>query len=192
MIKEQYFPTNIYGKDIKIDNNKLSEDIIKWSKQDSGLKKTNVNGWHSTTDMATKEEYKILVDEILTASKEVFKEEFLERKPIIGNMWANINPPGATNTAHIHPNAHFSGVYYVNTDSKSGPLKIMDPRPGVQMVMPIRQKEELPKHLWRDAFLDPFIGRILMFPAWLWHSVETNESDKLRISVSFNIVQEGF
>jgi len=31
-----------------------------------------------------------------------------------------------------------------------------------------------------------------MFPAWLWHSVEPNQSDDIRISVSFNFIQYGF
>jgi ectoine hydroxylase-related dioxygenase (phytanoyl-CoA dioxygenase family) len=35
-------------------------------------------------------------------------------------------------------------------------------------------------------------GRIIMFPAWLWHSVEPNQSDDIRISVSFNFIQHGF
>ena len=39
MIREEFFPTNIYGKDIQIDNNKLAQDIINWSNKDPGLKK---------------------------------------------------------------------------------------------------------------------------------------------------------
>jgi len=31
-----------------------------------------------------------------------------------------------------------------------------------------------------------------MFPAWLWHAVLPNESNDLRISVSFNFIQHGF
>ena len=31
----------------------------------------------------------------------------------LGNMWANVNPPGGYNRAHIHPNCTWSGVYYV-------------------------------------------------------------------------------
>jgi hypothetical protein len=31
-----------------------------------------------------------------------------------------------------------------------------------------------------------------MFPSWLEHCVEMNESDDIRISVSFNFLQDGF
>ena len=192
MIKEEFFPTNIFGKDIKLDNDKLAQDIFNWSNQDQGVQKTNYKGWHSTTDMASKPEYQHLVNEIKIMCKDVFKEEWLDREPVLGNMWANINPKDGLNQPHIHPNSLFSGVYYIKSNPQAGRLKIYDPRPGVQIVMPIRKEGQLPKHLWRDVNLDPIPGRIIMFPAWLWHSVEPNQSNDLRISVSFNFVQHGF
>jgi len=192
MIREEFFPTNVYGKDIQLDNNKLAQDIINWSNQDPGVAKTNVKGWHSTTDMASKPEYQPLVNELMIMSKDIFKEEWLDREPVLGNMWANINPKEGSNQPHIHPNSLFSGVYYVKSNPQAGRLKIYDPRPGIQMVMPIRKEGQPPKHLWRDANLDPVTGRLIMFPAWLWHAVEPNQSDELRISVSFNFIQHGF
>ena len=192
MIREEFFPTSVYGKDIKLDNNQLAQDIVNWSNQDPGLKKTNYKGWHSQTDMHTKPEYKPLVDELFIFMKDIFKEEWLDREPILGNMWANINPKDGLNQPHIHPNSLFSGVYYVKSNPQAGRLKIYDPRAGVQIVMPVRKKGQPPKHLWRDANLDPIPGRILIFPAWLWHCVEPNESNDIRISVSFNFIQKGF
>ena len=192
MIREEFFPTSVFGKDIKLDNNKLAQDIVNWSNQDPGLQKTNVKGWHSQTDMHTKPEYRSLVDELMTMCKDVFKEEWLDREPALGNMWANINPKEGSNQSHMHPNSLFSGVYYVKSNPQAGRLKIYDPRQGAQIVMPVRKKGQPPKHLWRDANIDPFPGRIIMFPAWLWHSVEPNESNDIRISVSFNFIQKGF
>ena len=192
MIREEFFPTSVYGKDIQLDNNKLAQDIINWSNQDPGLKKTNYKGWHSQTNMHTKAEYRPLVDELMTMCKEIFKEEWLDREPVLCNMWANINPKEGLNQPHIHPNSLFSGVYYIKSNPQAGRLKIYDPRPGAQIIMPIRREGQPPKHLWRDSNLDPFPGRILMFPAWLWHSVEPNKSNDIRISVSFNFIQRGF
>ncbi len=123
---------------------------------------------------------------------DIWKEEWLEREPMLGNMWANINPPGAYNAPHIHPNSLFSGVYYIKSLENSGKLVCNDPRPGVQLNMPTRKKGQPPKHLWRECHLDPVEGRILMFPAWLWHCVEPNQSNDIRISVSFNFIQHGF
>jgi len=192
MIREEFFPTSVFGKDIKLDNDKLAQDIINWSNQDQGLQKTNYKSWHSTTDMASKPEYQNLVNELMTMCKDVFKEEWLELKPVLGNMWANINPKEGKNEPHIHPNSLFSGVYYVKSNPQAGRLVLYDPRPGAQIVMPVRKEGQPPKHLWRDVNIDPIPGRIIIFPAWLWHAVEPNQSNDLRISVSFNFVQHGF
>ena len=82
MIKEGFFPTIIYAEDFKLDTNQLAQNIIQWSKEDEGVKKTNVNGWHSTTEMHKKPEYKPLVDELFKMVYQVFNEEYLERTPI--------------------------------------------------------------------------------------------------------------
>ena len=192
MIKEQFFPTTIYGKDVKLNNQLFANEIVEWSKRDPGEIRTNMNGWHSQTDMHKIPVFKPLVDELFKMQFEVFNEEHLAREPIIGNMWANINPPGSMNQPHVHPNALFSGVHYVKSQPQSGRLKIYDPRPGIQTIMPVRKSGNPGKDLWREAYIDPIPGRIIMFPSWLWHCVEPNKSNDIRISVSFNFIQHGF
>ena len=192
MIIEKFFPTIVYGKDVQLDNNKLAQDIVNWSNQDKGVSKTNYKGWHSTTDMGQKPEYQQLVTELLRMQKEIYANEHIDRHAILGNMWANINPTDGMNQPHIHPNSLFSGVYYVKSQPNAGRLKIYDPRPGVQFIMPTRKPGDPGRDMWRDANIEPVVGRIIMFPAWLWHSVEPNKSNDLRISVSFNFIQDGF
>ena len=192
MIKEGFFPTLIYAEDFKLDTNQMAQHIIQWSKENPGVKKTNVDGWHSETDMHKKPEYKPLVNELFKMIHQVFKEEFLDKHPVLGNMWANINYKGGYNKPHVHPNSVFSGVYYVKTPPNCGNLICNDPRPGIQTCMPNRIKKEPPKHLWREIHLQPQENRALIFPAWLWHCVQPNESDDVRISVSFNFIQDGF
>ena len=133
-----------------------------------------------------------LVNELFIMMNDIWKEEWLDREPVLGNMWANINPPGGYNAPHIHPNSLFSGVYYIKAPKNSGNLVCNDPRPGVQLNMPARKKGQPPKHLWREVHLEPVEGRIIMFPFYLWHSVEPNKSNDIRISVSFNFIQHGF
>ena len=193
MIKEYFFPTIIYVKDLPNANelnSYLEKHIVEWSRQDKGVNKTNVNGWHSQTDMNHKKEYEPLIKELFQMQNEIIQEEYLneEREPLIGNMWANINPPGGYNQAHIHPNSLFSGAYYVKAPPNSGRLELMDPRPGVQQSMPPRKKVKLPRELWRETYYDAVPGRIIMFPSWLWHKVEPNKSNDIRISVSFNFI----
>ena len=192
MIKEGFFPTLIYAEDLKLDLDEMAKNITQWSKEEQGVTKTNVGGWHSKTDMHHKPEYKPLVNELFKMVHNVFREEFLEAGPLLGNTWANINYKGGYNKAHVHPNSLFSGVFYVKTPPNSGRLVCMDPRPGLQTCMPNRKKVEIPKYLWREVQLQPQENRAIIFPAWLWHSVDPNESNEPRISVSFNFLQKGF
>ena len=189
--KELWFPTQIYIKDFDIDNKKLEQDIINWSKEDIGLQKTNVKGWHSPSNMHKKEEYKPLIHELFVMQFDIFKEECLDSEPFLGNMWANINPPGAFNRSHIHPNSLWSGVYYVKTQESCGHLKIEDPKTISLMSVPKRTNETLPKHLWKEVHYEPIQGRCIMFPSWLNHTVDVNQSNDIRISVSFNFLQAG-
>ena len=103
---------------MQLDNNKLAQDIINWSNQDKGLQEQIIRIWHSTTDMGNnKPEYQQLVTELLRMQKEIYDNEHIDRNARLGNMWANINPPVNMNQPHVHPNALFSGVYYVKSTS---------------------------------------------------------------------------
>ena len=193
MIRELHFPTPIYILDIKDQslNLQLEKDVINWMNQDKGIVRTNVNGWHSTTDMHEKPEFKRLVNALYEAQKKIYIEEHLESEPFLGNMWANVNPPGGMNRAHQHPNSLWSGVYYIKATENSGDLKIDDPRNCASMIRPKQKSGELPTRLYRETHYKPITGRCIMFPSWLMHCVDPNESNDIRISVSFNFLQKG-
>ena len=193
MITEYHFPTMIYIKDFPDSeklNKYLEDHIMRWSQNDKGVSKTNAGGWHSSTDMNQKEKYNPLTIELFNMQEEIYQKENLSRKPVLGNMWANINYPGNSNRPHLHPNSLFSGVYWIKTPMKSGNLMLYDPRPGVHTTMPNRKEGKLPSQLWREIHYEPKAGRCIMFPAWMWHEVKPNESNDTRISVSFNFLQK--
>lgn len=192
MIKEAFFPTFIYAEDFNLDINFLANQIIEWSKKDEGLIKTNVKGWHSKTHMHTIPVFKPLVDELYRMQREIYKEEFLAREPKLGNMWANINYKGALNRPHVHANSLFSGAYYIKVPRNSGSLKVNDPRQGTHFVKAARKDVQIPLYLTSEISIEPKENRAIMFPSWLEHCVEMNESDDIRISVSFNFLQDGF
>jgi|TARA_R100001443_G_scaffold108633_3_gene119259 uncharacterized protein (TIGR02466 family) len=192
MIRELYFPTPIYVLDIndKSINEQLEKDILNWYNNDKGINRTNISGWHSTTDMHEKPEYQRLVNALYQAQNKIYIEEHLDSEPFLGNMWSNINPKGAMNRSHIHPNSLWSGVYYVKAPKNCGHLKIDDPRSIALMSRPRLKNKEHPMRLWREASFEAIAGRLIMFPAWLTHCVDPNMSDELRISVSFNFMQK--
>ena len=194
-----WFPTAIYIEDLPNApelNKYLMKHIKQWHKKDKGLQKTNRGGWHSTVDMHNKKEYKPLVDELLCMATGLGREEGYTRPLVLGNMWANINYPGCFNKDHVHPNAHWSGVYYIKTPKKCGRLHIEDPRTSANMMLPAQLPvSKIPERLWKSVNYEPVEGRLIIFPAYLNHCVQVNES-KLkgekgwRISVSFNFIQQ--
>jgi len=194
MNRELFFPTAIYIaelQDLNL-NPELEKNIIAWSNRDKGLSRTNIDGWHSQTNMNELPEYKKLVDVLYEAQRTIYEQEHLDSEPYLGNMWANINPPGGLNRAHMHPNALWSGVYYVKAHPDSGHLKVDDPRAAASMSRPRQKSGPTPSRLWRETSFEPKAGRLIMFPAWLTHCVDPNKSKDIRISVSFNFMQKCF
>ena len=192
MIRELHFPTPIYLFDHNDPslNIQLEKDILNWMKEDKGMSKTNIKGWHSTTDMNTKPEYQRLVKGLFEAQFKIYEEEHLDSEPYLGGMWANVNPPGGMNRAHIHPNSLWSGVYYVKAPENCGILRIDDPRTSAAMSRPNMKEGDVPARVHREACYKPIAGCLIMFPSWVTHCVDPNESDDLRISVSFNFLQK--
>ena len=89
------------------------------------------------------------------------------------------------NQAHIHPNNLLSSVYYVKAPKNCGKIIFNNPN---QISL-----NRFPKDLKKTEFsanlqkIEPREGVLLLFPSYLWHSVEPNLSDEDRIIVSFNI-----
>ena len=197
MNREALFPTPVYYKDLPncVElNDYLFNHIKNWAATTPTEQKTNSGtGWHSPTDMNTKEEYNPLTKELFKMAEDCNKDYGIAPSLGLGNMWANINPPGAYNKTHTHPNSLWSGVYYIRVPKDSGKFFIEDPRSGPQTYMP-RRLENLPKALWRVVAYEPKEGRMVFFPSWLPHGVDINQNKEQgeaswRISVSFNFIQ---
>ena len=198
---ELFFPTPVYSH--KIDNarerNKyLFKKIKEWKRKSKGVNKTNRGGWHSPTDMHSREEFKPFVDELMQAQKAISKNEGYTHPMEIGNMWANINYPGNYNVAHLHPNSNWSGAYYVKVPKDSGFLHFHDPRHGADMIAPRQLPlKQLHSRLWRQFTFIPSEGDLVIFPAYVSHEVLLNNSKKRgeagwRVSISFNFIQVPF
>jgi uncharacterized protein (TIGR02466 family) len=108
----------------------------------------------------------------------------------ITGLWANINPTGGLNSPHTHPNNFLSGVYYVELPDDVGQIVFSDPRPQASGILP--QVKKWNKYVGNEIKLEIKPGRMVMFPAWLVHSVPVNRSPRERISISFNIMFTGF
>ena len=113
--------------------------------------------------------------------------------------WPVLSELGQGVGRHHHPNAHLSGVYYLNGDGsgRSGCLRFFPPSPPNELVPglavghggPIRADGEAARR-WNAPWLDiaPRAGLLLLFPAQLPHAVLENEDpDDSRYSISFDL-----
>ena len=187
------FPTMVYYRDIveyEKKNDEWSKDILEMTKE-KGVVKSNIFGWQSEFVHHTglKWEVQSFADDLHEALK--IDEDYPAE---IDAMWFNVNTKGSYNKTHTHPGAHLSFVYYVQCPEKCGMLSFEDPREQAMAVqLPFKKNPEKgwqgerPEEYGQEVFWLPIPGRMIMFPAWLRHSVEPNQSDEYRISVSGNI-----
>tara|TARA_R100001463_G_scaffold125463_1_gene182925 strand:+ start:292 stop:906 length:615 start_codon:yes stop_codon:yes gene_type:complete len=103
--------------------------------------------------------------------------------------WVNINPPGATNVYHTHPNSDYSCVYYLKNEADTG---IMFVNPMMHLGA-FNTTTFTNKKLIDDTRASPQYkvvpkrGDLLMFPAYLPHWVEKNEGTEDRLTIAWNI-----
>ena len=104
----------------------------------------------------------------------------------ITGCWANISARGASRAIHSHPNIFLSGIYYVHAHPGANSVNFHDPRSQTGIIRP--PVTELTSQNTDQVVVTVSDGMLLMFPSYLAHSVAPNESDKLRISISFNMM----
>ena len=108
----------------------------------------------------------------------------------ITGCWANILPPGAAHRAHSHPNNFLSGAYYLRTGAGADTINFHDPRVQTGIIRP--PVTELTAENTDQAVVKVKAGTLLMFPAYLQHSVDANAGEEERISISFNVMFAAF
>ena len=193
---DNLFPSQVWRHHTdKIDNRKLENIILEKEQKDKGVTFTNVGGYHSSAINLEKEKgFKCIYDYINECMEVILFEN--NYKPNLGILsshgWININRKGDFNREHVHPDCHWSGVYYVKTPANCGELRFHNPIVASSMVKSGHLLNLTSSNIKTSFFLnsiplDPYEGSILIFPSWLFHSVDPNRSNYDRISISFNI-----
>lgn len=164
----------------------------KIASRDSSAKKwSTVGGWNSRDNLHENPDFFSLRDKIIIFSENAFKHMAVadDYEPAIKDMWAVINKPGDYNSSHVHSRNYLSGVFYLKVPENSGSLIFYDPRAQAEIISPPKKKNE-PIGLSHWGNWDPKENDLILFPAYLRHGVETNNSKEDRIVVSFNIIYQ--
>ena len=188
------FPVPIFHykvENYKEINEELINYILKLKKKDKiGNNRSNIGGWHSPNFDLVKEETPIhFINKFKDFLKNIiineFGWEYLPNKQRIVAMWAIINKKNSFNIMHNHQNCYLSASYYVKKPERSGDISFFDPVEPKTYRYP--EKEKGTFHSNQVVTLKPEEGDLLVFPSYLYHSVQPNLSDEDRVVISFNI-----
>ena len=175
---ENIFHTPVWGFIFSESNYQTfdyTDYILELAQTTPSESKSNFGGWQSKDDLHTHPIFREFCSSLLKTMESI-TEQYTPKKMEIQSMWANINTKYNYNAHHTHEGV-LSGVYYCQVPENSGRLILVDPA--------VRSHNSVIKN--NNYGIRPERLACIVFPSWLEHYVEPNQSDEPRISISFNI-----
>lgn len=177
-----WFPTPIWSSELSINLEKPISKCLELETKLTSVKRSNVGGFQSDLiDWGTHKEF-LECKEVIVNNLQKIIEEIKIGSVRLTSFWININRKGNFNKQHFHPQSFLSGCLYLKTPINSG--KIIFKRPDIMQHYASHLENPI---FFLECFYDPCPGMLLLFPSWVGHYVEPNNSDEPRISISFNI-----
>lgn len=172
------FDTKIYISNCNLDTDNLYSKIKLFQSKTNSEYKSNQGGYqgHYFSDLD-------LENQIIHNIPQ--KESCPINNPSI-HMWVNVNGKGDWNDIHNHSDdgVLMSGVFYVKCPEDSGCIRFYDPRCGLNKTYKKYYEEGQGEYIKTK----PQENLMLLFPPWLNHMVEPNQSESERVSIAFNII----
>jgi len=174
-----------------IDNKKLSDIVYEKEKNETSGQKPNMGGWRSLGNLIDDKRFIKILENVDKGFQTVHETNNYidEVEIIVESMWVNVNRPTNYNKSHIHAEVHWSFVYYIKVQEKSGDLVFVDPR--IRRTMQTQALFKQDYYTLASAAIisiTPDVGDLIIFPSYLEHFVEPNLSEEPRISISGNII----
>ena len=187
MKHDKLFSTHVYLLDNVLDE----QYLLQMRKDIASDYNQETKNWQSKANLHKQSKgcYFELMTKSLNAAGDIMqKMNYIYEGLVMTDMWSNVLKPGETHRPHTHSNNILSGVFYVEAEQTSG-IIFTDPRPQAGVLQPDVNKQ----HIDNASLIkyDSLTNRMLLFPSWLQHYVPTNQSNKNRISVAFNIMLSG-
>lgn len=192
---QNWFPTPVWvhqftGEELNQIQSEISSKIDKIKNNDLS------NPWGDTV----KTSFKYIRDglsecnDLLTYDLTYVKSKFMEQVKLFCNSvkyklesdikesWFNFSGPGNFQFDHKHGSFNISGCYYYKTNNNDGNITFANPNSI------IFRREIFPSLYCKEQHdVVPNEGLLLLFPGWLTHRVNVNNTGDDRISLTFNI-----
>ena len=161
------------------------ETIRKYKEENNS---ENVCGYRSPETLQQVGELRPLFEYVCQIGfKAVLDLDFVDCDIALTSAWLNINDSRqCMSNEHVHGDV-FSGVFYLKAPDESGKLVIQNPSIN-RMWDGCKLTSQKNQFTAESIKIEPVEGSVLIFPSYLSHSVETNNHDEERISISFNLI----
>jgi uncharacterized protein (TIGR02466 family) len=162
--------------------------IRTYKEQNPSVQKSNITGYQSPDTLQGVPELRPLFEYICQLGfKAVADLDFIDCDIALTSAWLNINDSRqCMNSEHVHGDV-FSGTFYLQAPDESGKLVLQNPAIN-RMWKGCALTSHKNQFTGESIKIEPVEGNILLFPSYLPHSVETNNHDEERISISFNLI----
>tara|TARA_R100000995_G_scaffold82389_1_gene56268 strand:- start:1244 stop:1816 length:573 start_codon:yes stop_codon:yes gene_type:complete len=188
---EDVFATPIGQYELDIDCLELERYILNMKEKDpKGRTISNVGGYQSNPLDLNDKNFKVFLDKLLLKLKEYSSIFEISLNTKIHDYWFNINNLKHGNKLHNHSGAFLSGVFYVKIPKNSGKLYFQNVKASHDNCFKSKTLNTYNKYRSNYYNITPKENLLVLFPGWLDHLVESNNSNENRISISFNTVIE--
>jgi hypothetical protein len=125
----------------------------------------------------------------LMSAVNIYMKDILKYKNdfIITTSWLTKTEKNQSSDLHYHSNSFFSGVFYIESDSKSDKIFFENLQGGSWLL----EVNEFNIYNSRDLFLPVYKNLLILFPSDMLHKVGKNNNETPRISLAFNIIPIG-
>jgi uncharacterized protein (TIGR02466 family) len=190
MIIETIFANWISYENLSLDNKSIEEFCHKKRIEDPiGRVVSNKGGWQSNDLYIKNDELKELMNIIIDRTRNLAENfSYSNTNDLkIDNYWININKSANDyNIKHRHPKTVIVAIYYVKVPKNSGEIVLHTPIQDYDKFIFENMMKKYNAYNSSTYSYIPKTGDLILFPAWLYHSVLPNQSGEERISIAFN------
>lgn len=185
--EQLWFATPVWECPVSgIDNDEIKQYCLKVRDKKPGVVISNRGGWHSNELLfPVPDSLQSLIDDMTVFVNDVcYRYTGTQLK--FGNMWININGHHDYNLLHDHQKSILSGVYYVDVPDENMGNLVLHRGDNAEFFLKDVNEPTMANAL--NCTKPPKTSTFYLFPSWIKHHVERNESQKERISIAFNFV----
>jgi uncharacterized protein (TIGR02466 family) len=188
VLRNTFFSNFLYSAELDADVDACLKEIENIRNTSEGVVFTNKNGWQDqsrdskncTTDGI--ENLFGVINQSIEFANQVSTHENLNLEVTNAYFWSNVNPPNSFNVPHTHPGSFLIGCFYLALPENSGHLSFSRNDGSVCAKTFTKKPSEIAMKIEIE------VGRLYVFPPWIMHYVEVNNSNKNRVSVAMNFI----